>query len=149
MPLDKKNNNSGIRAKGAFAVVIPAYNHGAMIEAVIMNALKLNLPVIVVDDGSEDGTTGILKKNRRSYLRTIRHKRNMGKTQAILSGAKVAKSDIIVIFDADLQYDPHDIARLVALIDSGFDVATAGNRAIMIRNSCRMSITIGQESCSV
>jgi glycosyltransferase involved in cell wall biosynthesis len=80
--------------------------------------------VIVVDDGSEDGTTGILKKNKRSYLRSIRHKRNRGKTQAILSGAKVAKSDIIVIFDADLQYDPHDIARLVALIDSGFDIAT-------------------------
>jgi glycosyltransferase involved in cell wall biosynthesis len=48
----------------------------------------------------------------------------MGKTQAIMSGAKIAKGGIIVIFDADLQYDPFDIPRLVSLVNSGFDVVT-------------------------
>ena len=111
------------------SIVVPAYNEAANMPFLIEEFDKFikksrSYEVIVVDDGSEDGTTGILKKNKRFYLRSIRHKRNMGKTQAILSGARVAKSDIIVIFDADLQYETHDIARLVALIDSGFDVAT-------------------------
>lgn len=111
------------------SVVVPAYNEAVNIPFLIEEFDKFikknkNYEVIVVDDGSEDGTSDILKKKRRTYLRCVRHQRNMGKTQAIMSGAKVAKGRVIVVFDADLQYDPFDIPRLVAVIESGFDVVT-------------------------
>ncbi|UCD06332.1 MAG: glycosyltransferase family 2 protein [candidate division WOR-3 bacterium] len=111
------------------SVVVPAYNEAVNIpfffeEFDVFIGKKRNYEVIFVDDGSEDGTSDLLKKIRRRYLRCVRHKRNMGKTQAIMSGAKVAKGDIIVIFDADMQYDPNDIPRLIALIESGYDIAT-------------------------
>ncbi len=111
------------------SVVVPAYNEAVNIPFLIEEfdkfvEKKRNYEVILVDDGSEDGTSDILKKHKRRYLRCVRHKRNMGKTQAIMSGAKAAKGDVIVIFDADMQYDPNDIPRLIALIDNGFDIAT-------------------------
>ena len=111
------------------SVVVPAYNEAVNMPLLIEEFDKFikkhrNYEVVVVDDGSEDGTSDILKKNKRSYLRIIRHQRNMGKTQAIMSGARAARGDVIVIFDADLQYDPFDIPRLVAVVESGFDIAT-------------------------
>ena len=111
------------------SVVVPAYNEAANIPCLIEEFDKFirkhkNYEVIVVDDGSEDGMLDILKKKKRSYLRTVHHRRNLGKTQAIISGAKIAKGHVIVVFDADLQYDPFDIPRLVNLIESGYDVAT-------------------------
>jgi glycosyltransferase involved in cell wall biosynthesis len=111
------------------SVVVPAYNEAANIPLLIEEfdkfiEKKKNYEVIIVDDGSEDGTSEIIKKNKRSYLKSVQHKRNLGKTHAIISGAEAAKGGIIVIFDADLQYDPNDIPRLVALIDSGYDIAT-------------------------
>jgi glycosyltransferase involved in cell wall biosynthesis len=111
------------------SIVVPAYNEALNIPFLIEEFdrfIKENrgYELILVDDGSDDGTQGILKKHKRAYMRSIRHKRNMGKTQSILSGARAAKGRIIVIFDADLQYDPRDIPRLVALVDNGFDIAT-------------------------
>jgi len=84
MPADSVNNKAGIGVKGAFAVVIPVYNHGPMIEAVIDNALKLNLPVIVVDDGSTDSGTERLKKI--DGIQLLRHRENRGKGAAIMTG---------------------------------------------------------------
>lgn len=111
------------------SVVVPAYNEAVNIPFLIEEfdkfiAKRRNYEVILVDDGSEDGTSDILKKKKRRYLRYVRHQRNMGKTQAIMSGAKAAKGDVLVIFDADMQYDPKDIPRLIAFIQNGFDVAT-------------------------
>jgi glycosyltransferase involved in cell wall biosynthesis len=110
-------------------VVVPAYNEAVNIPLLIeefdkFTKIHKNYEVVVVDDGSEDGTWNLLKKNKRKYLRSVRHPRNMGKTQAIMSGAKVAKGDVIVIFDADLQYDPFDMPRLITVIESGFDIAS-------------------------
>jgi glycosyltransferase involved in cell wall biosynthesis len=111
------------------SIVVPAYNEAVNIPSLVEEFdrfIKRNrgYEVIIVDDGSDDGTALILKRYRRSYLRSVHHKRNMGKTQAVISGAQIARGDIIVIFDADLQYDPDDIPRLIAMIESGFDVAT-------------------------
>lgn len=111
------------------SVIVPAYNEAVNIPYLVEEFDKLlkrrkNYEVIIVDDGSEDDTPRILKQHRRPYLRNIRHKKNMGKTQAIVSGARVARGGVIVVFDADLQFDPNDIPRLVALLDNGFDVAT-------------------------
>ncbi len=111
------------------SIVIPAYNEAVNIPFLVEEFDKFvkkhkNYEVILVDDGSEDGSFDIAKDHKRTYLKVIRHKRNLGKTQAIISGARAAKGDIIVVFDADLQYDSQDIPRLVQLIKNGADIAT-------------------------
>lgn len=111
------------------SIIVPAYNEAVNIpflveEFDIFIKNHKNYEVIVVDDGSEDGTVDIVQEHKRSYLKVIRHKRNLGKTQAIISGAKIAGGDIIVVFDADLQYDPNDIPKLIGLVKNGADVAT-------------------------
>lgn len=111
------------------SILIPAYNETENIPLLIEEFDRFmpehkDYEVIFIDDGSRDGTVEHLEQFDRPYLRTTRHGRNLGKTQAILTGAKIARGDILVIFDADLQYDVKDIPRLVELIDRGADVAT-------------------------
>jgi glycosyltransferase involved in cell wall biosynthesis len=111
------------------SILIPAYNEVENIPLLIEEFDRFikeykDYEVIIIDDGSRDGTFEAVEKVHRTYLRTARHNRNLGKTQAIITGAKIARGDILVIFDADLQYDTQDIPRLVELIDRGADVAT-------------------------
>lgn len=111
------------------SVLVPAYNEAENIPLLIEEFDRFlrerkDYEVIVIDDGSRDGTCERLEQLARPYLRATRHRRNLGKTQAIISGARIARGDILVIFDADLQYDVADIPRLVELIDRGADVAT-------------------------
>ena len=111
------------------SVVVPAYNEAVNIPFLVEEFDKFikkhkNYEVILVDDGSEDGTFDIAKEYKRAYLKIVRHTRNLGKTQAIISGAKIAKGKIIIVFDADLQYDLQDIPRLIGLIKNGADIAT-------------------------
>ncbi len=111
------------------SILIPAYNEAENIPLLIEEFDHFlrdhkDYEVIVIDDGSRDGTVERLEQFDRPYLRITRHNRNLGKTQAILTGAKIARGDILVVFDADLQYDVKDIPRLVELIDRGADVAT-------------------------
>lgn len=111
------------------SVIVPAYNEAANIPFLIEEFDEFikkhkKYEVILVDDGSEDGTCQIAEEHKRSYLKIHRHKRNLGKTQAILTGTRIARGDICVIFDADLQYDPQDIPELINLIEQGADIAT-------------------------
>jgi glycosyltransferase involved in cell wall biosynthesis len=111
------------------SVIVPAYNEAVNIPFLVEEFDKFikkhkDYEVILVDDGSEDGTSEIAKEHKRPYLKVIKHKRNLGKTDAILSGTKAARGDTLVIFDADLQFDPNDIPKLVKLIANGADIAT-------------------------
>jgi glycosyltransferase involved in cell wall biosynthesis len=128
MPPDKKNNISAIRAKGAFAIVIPAYNHGTMIEAVITKALKLNLPVIVVDDGSTD--SGVYRIINIDGVQLLRHRKNRGKGAALMTGfARAAQiADWAITIDADGQHQPHDALNMMRAIPENSRPLVVGRR---------------------
>lgn len=109
------------------SIIVPAYNEAPNIK-ILLQELSRVLPndyeVILVDDGSDDGTFACAEQEKTNYawLRLTRHQQNLGKTQAIITGAKVAQGKILVVFDADLQFAPADILRLVEKIDEGADM---------------------------
>ncbi len=81
--------------------------------------------VVFIDDGSTDYTEAVLQEYKRDYLKTVSHKRNLGKTQAIITGARATDAEILVIYDADMQFDINDVPKLVDLIIKfDADVAT-------------------------
>ncbi len=109
------------------SVVMPVYNERATIEAILnrVEASGLAEEIILVDDGSSDGTrellAGLARKHRR--LRVILHDRNQGKGAAVITGIAAATQDLVLIQDADLEYDPRDYpALLEPLLDGRADV---------------------------
>src|SRR5262245_4910603 len=115
------------------SIIIPVYNESWQISRVIDRVLKAPLPpgcekeVIVVDDGSTDGTTEILAG--LSTLVKVHHSMiNFGKGTAVRIGLKHAKGDIVVIQDGDMEYDPNDIQRLVQPIVEGKARVVYGSR---------------------
>ena len=115
--------------------MVPAYNERdnlAPLLAEIAAALSgRRYEVIVVDDGSTDGTLEVLKTLRRQYpaLRILAFERNAGQTAAFAAGFRAAAAPIVVTLDADLQNDPADIPRLVETLQRTAVTAVAGYRA--------------------
>jgi glycosyltransferase involved in cell wall biosynthesis len=98
------------------SVIVPAYNEAASIIEVIekIQQVALDKEVILVDDGSDDATGKLIERYAdRDGFRLIHHPKNLGKAQAIASGLKEARGEIILIQDADLEYDPRDYPILL------------------------------------
>lgn len=99
------------------SVVIPCYNEKDTIETVldtVRNCGVKNTEIVVVDDGSTDGTRDLLQGPLRGKIdRLIFHKGNQGKGAALARGFQAATGDIVVVQDADLEYDPKDFVRLL------------------------------------
>jgi glycosyltransferase involved in cell wall biosynthesis len=122
------------------SVIVPAFNE----EKTILNVLEalelaLVLPheVIVVDDGSADGTAAIVEKyaaNHRS-VRLIRQPQNRGKTAALVTGFAESRGGIVIVQDADLEYDPAEIPDVIAPILSNRADVVYGSRFLTRRAS--------------
>jgi glycosyltransferase involved in cell wall biosynthesis len=118
------------------SVIIPAYNERGTIEAVVRRVQAVNLgpiekEIIVVDDGSRDGTTEILKE--LSGIRHIPHERNAGKGAALTTGFQAATGDIVLIQDADLEYNPDDYPTVIRPILEGSSDVVMGSRFILYK----------------
>jgi len=97
------------------SIVIPAYNELATIGEVLRRVLasQVDKEVVVVDDGSTDGTAAEAQKFTGSGVRLVRHERNMGKGAALATGFEAARGRIILVQDADLEYDPENYEALL------------------------------------
>lgn len=106
-------------------VLIPAFNEAATIAAVVarVQAVPLDLEIVLVNDASSDGTPGIVDGLAAGGVRVLHHAVNRGKGAAIRTGLEAATGDLVVIQDADLEYDPGDLVRLIVpLAQGGADV---------------------------
>jgi len=114
------------------SVVIPLLNEVggiALLQTKLSEALQaLGIPyeIIVIDDGSRDGSFEKLKAwhDADPHLKVIRFRRNFGQTAALSAGFDLARGDVVVTLDADMQMDPNDIGALLAKINEGFDVVS-------------------------
>lgn len=101
------------------SIIIPCYNEKKTIAEILRRVNKTNLgqittEVFVVDDGSTDGSFQILKElSGKLKIRVLRHKKNLGKGQAIKTALNFVSGDYIIIQDADLEYDPQDYKKLL------------------------------------
>ena len=112
------------------SLVMPAFNEEGTIATALERCLAepFVLEVIVVDDGSTDKTVAILESIEDPRIRVIQHSHNQGKGSAIRSGITAAKADYVGIQDADLEYDPADLAKLLVPLDQGLADAVYGSR---------------------
>lgn len=112
------------------SVIIPTYNEKNTIEEIIEKVYSIDIPkeIIVVDDGSADGTKEILKTIDREGIRVFFHDINRGKGACIKTAIKHVKGDIVIIQDADLEYDPSEYPNLLNSILEGKADAVYGSR---------------------
>jgi len=120
------------QARRDFAVIVPAYNEAPVVSDLVRE-LKgaferhdLDGDVLLVDDGSVDGTAEAAKEAAAGWsrLHVLKHGRNRGKTEAIVTAAGSTQRPFLVLFDADLQHSPDEIPRFLDKLDEGWDIVT-------------------------
>ena len=113
------------------SVIIPVYNEVHNIREIIkrVQAQKLANEIVIVDDGSTDGTRPLLAElNGNDNVRVILHEHNKGKGAAVVTGFEASRGDILLIQDADLEYDPRDYPKILQPIEEGIADVVYGSR---------------------
>jgi glycosyltransferase involved in cell wall biosynthesis len=113
------------------SAVIPAYNEKATIQEIVRRVSVSGCidEILIVDDGSTDGTCEILKSlDGTGMVRVVFHDRNQGKGAAVRTGIQQASCDVIIIQDADLEYDPRDYPALLKPLQEGIAEVVYGSR---------------------
>lgn len=113
------------------SIIVPIYNEEELLPVVLqeLRRLPLNMELILVDDHSRDRTPEILEHEKKHpNTRVVRHERNRGKGAAIVTGLKSATGDIVIVQDADMEYDPQDILRVLEPIVRGQTRVCYGSR---------------------
>jgi glycosyltransferase involved in cell wall biosynthesis len=122
------------------SVIMPVYNEAATVEEIVRRVLAEahEKELIIVDDGSGDGTREILARLEQAQpnrIRVILHERNRGKGAAVRTGLAEATGDILLIQDADLEYDPSDYGVLLEPIESGQADVVYGSRFLGVHRA--------------
>jgi glycosyltransferase involved in cell wall biosynthesis len=113
------------------SVVVPVYNERKTIQEILRRIQVMNIAseIIVVDDGSTDGTREILNSiDPDGIVRVVYQQKNQGKGAAVRQGIKEAKGEVIIIQDADLEYDPREYPNLLRPIEEGLADVVYGSR---------------------
>ena len=104
------------------SIVIPVYNEAETVRQVvdIMQQTAIDHELVIVDDGSSDNTYEELQQlESRPNVRVLKHPQNRGKGEALKTGFAAVKGDVVIVQDADLEYDPGDYPALIEPIDNG------------------------------
>jgi glycosyltransferase involved in cell wall biosynthesis len=114
------------------SVIIPCFNEESTILKIVQRVKAINvkdLEIIVVDDESNDGTKGVLEADVKPLVdKIIYHEKNLGKGAALRSGFNKASGDVLIVQDADLEYDPRHIPDMLKLIEDGEADVVFGSR---------------------
>jgi len=115
----------------SLSIIIPCYNERATVTEIVqrVRACAPDAEIVVVDDGSTDGSRDVLRElEGQPNLRILYHDRNRGKGAAVRAGIAAAAGEVILIQDADLEYDPRDYPRLLQPIEEGRAEVVYGSR---------------------
>jgi glycosyltransferase involved in cell wall biosynthesis len=134
------NDETGSPARGRFepvtykklSVIVPVFNERNTVVEILRRMRAVDLPIdrefVVVDDGSDDGTRAVLTQLGDSTVKIVSHPQNRGKGAAIRTGLEHVTGDLVLIQDADLEYDPDDWSRLIAPMLKGRAQVVYGSR---------------------
>ncbi|HEY3096282.1 MAG TPA: glycosyltransferase family 2 protein [Acidimicrobiia bacterium] len=113
-------------------MIIPVFNERNTVAEIVRRMRSVELPVdreiVIVDDGSDDGTRDVLTQLRDSTVRVVAHSANRGKGAAIRTGLENVSGDVVLVQDADLEYDPEDWPKLLAPVLKGRARVVYGSR---------------------
>jgi dolichol-phosphate hexosyltransferase len=139
----------------SLTILMPVYNEAATVEAAIEQVLATPLPIertelIVIDDGSTDGTGRLLDNLQMpNGVVLLRHRTNSGKGAAIRTGLQRATGEFTAIIDADLEYDPADIALLLPRLLSGESAAVFGTRGFQSHSAYSFWYVVGNKAVTL
>jgi glycosyltransferase involved in cell wall biosynthesis len=132
--------SEGVPSRGAtqpvhvtrLSVIVPVFNERNTVAEIVRRMRSVDLPVereiVIVDDGSDDGTRDVLTQLGDSTVRVVKHPVNRGKGAAIRTGLEHATGDVVLVQDADLEYDPEDWPKLLAPVLKGRARVVYGSR---------------------